>query len=117
MTTDFVLPDYIRIGYRDFKCIRFEIGAIGDGKTVADIDDDTGLLRYEKGPAAAVAERIKHEIEHELYRQAGFRANKKLRKHEESIVTALACGDLQVMRDNPALFPLLDRMIRTVNCG
>lgn len=108
-----LLPDHIRIGYREFRCIQVEIGEIDDGQNSAEIDDDTGILRYEKGPMAAVAERIKHEIKHELFRQAGFRANKKLARHEESIVTAFACGDLQVMRDNPALFPLLDRMIRS----
>lgn len=104
-----MLPDYIRILYRTFRRVEVEPGVIQ--KASADIDDDTGLLRHELGPEAAIAERVAHEIKHEIFRQSGLGSIPELEKYEEAIVTAFSCGDLAVMRDNPGLYATLDRMI------
>lgn len=101
----------LRVGYRNYVVRPMTVSEVILESRVGECNPGTGVLRVatagkygEFGPEE-VADTLLHEVLHAVWRERGL-----AEEDEESTVTNLAHGLISLMRDNPAFFPLLERM-------
>jgi hypothetical protein len=93
------LPDSLRIGPFDVRIEKHE--KLCDEDTWGTYNGASLLMQFQSGQPSNpfAADTVLHEINHAIYRIFALRDS----DDEERIVTVMATGMIQVLRDNPAL--------------
>jgi hypothetical protein len=93
--------------HKDFAIeVRDPIASVGDGK-LGEVNFIKSVIQYVPFNNSESADTLLHEVLHCLWRAFDL----GLEDEEEHIVSVLATGLTTVMRDNPQLFPALQKIV------
>lgn len=105
-----MLPRSVRVGHVDYSVTVCPDGVDEDGN-MGEYDNKAATIKVAECPEPVKAAAFLHECIHAAVEHAGVVFVND--DHEESAVKGITFQLLAMMRDNPALFPMLDRMIRS----
>lgn len=109
-TTDFGLPDGIKILHKVFKLRERDYKESFGNTRLAEIDFMASEINYLPLGGSETVDSIVHEVLHGIVSMFGINA-KLSHDEEEYFVSTLATGLVTVMKDNPDLFYALQDML------
>lgn len=102
------IPDTIKIFYINYNVTADKQRELYLAGHMGEIDYNAHEISYIDNGTSDTVDTIIHEILHGLYRFFDYGEDKR---DEEHLVSTLASGLTTVMKDNPTLFPALQRRL------